>query len=192
MSSTNRSKSRELHIADYYITPQHEIHRFWEEFSRYEQFTSDIKILEPCAGGKIDSDEMSYVEVLKNFGFNNIDTIDIRDDSLAEIKGDYLKINCSQKYDLIISNPPFVISQEIITKALDDVKENGFVIMLLRLNYLEGKSRKEFWLNNMPKYIFVHSKRMSFTKDGKTDSIAYAHYVWQKGYKTEFSKIKVI
>ena len=32
----------------------------------------------------------------------------------------------------------------------------------------------------MPKYIFVHHQRMSFTEDKKTDSIEYAHFVWQK------------
>ncbi|HBF3986180.1 TPA: hypothetical protein KOD80_004273 [Clostridioides difficile] len=44
----------------------------------------------------------------------------------------------------------------------------------------------------MPKYIFVHNRRMSFTDDGKTDSIEYAHFVWQKGYNPKFSQLKVL
>ena len=44
----------------------------------------------------------------------------------------------------------------------------------------------------MPEYIFVHHKRMSFIEGGGTDSVAYAHYVWRKGYYPEFAKIKVI
>lgn len=44
----------------------------------------------------------------------------------------------------------------------------------------------------MAKWIYVSHKRMSFTDDGKTDSIAYAHYIWKKGYKTDYAKIKVI
>ena len=44
----------------------------------------------------------------------------------------------------------------------------------------------------MPKYCFVHHRRISFTDDRKTDSIEYAHFVWQKGYNEQFTQLKVI
>lgn len=195
MSSTNRSNSRDFHISDYYITPINEIINFLNEFNKHEDILlkPNTLILDCCAGGDL-KHPMSYPEALKQTGvsLNNISTIDIREDSLAEIKADYLTYDCKNKYDVIITNPPFSLALPIIKKALNDVKNNGFVIMLLRLNFLEGKSRFNFWQQNMPKYIFVHHKRMSFTDDGKTDSIAYAHYCFQKGYCPEFAKIKVI
>ena len=40
----------------------------------------------------------------------------------------------------------------------------------------------------MPKYVFVHNRRMSFAEDGKTDSIEYMHAVWQKGYRSKFTQ----
>jgi hypothetical protein len=137
---------------------------------------------------------MSYPEALKQIGINpkNITTIDIRNDSLTEIKGDYLKLDCKNKYDVVVTNPPFNLAREIIEKALDDVKDNGFVIMLLRLNFFGGKLRKDMWDKQMPKYAFVHHRRMSFTDDGKTDSIEYCHMVWQRGCCPEFTKLKVI
>jgi hypothetical protein len=98
------------------------------------------------------------------------------------IKADYLTFYSKYYYDMIITNPPFNIAIDIMNKALDDVGYGGFVIMLLRISILESKKRFEFWKNNMPKYIFLHHKRMSFTDNGKTDSDAYAHFVWQKGY----------
>ena len=192
MSSTNRSNARQSHIADYYVTPIDKIVEFLNEFDKCDDvFRKDIKILDCCAGGS-DSHPMSYPEALKRFGVSSVDTIDIREDSLATTKGNYLDINCKGKYEVIITNPPFNISMDIINKAIEDVSEGGYVIMLLRLNYLEGKGRKEFWDKNMAKYIFVHSKRMSFTDDGKTDSVAYAHYVWKKGENPEFAMVKVI
>lgn len=191
MSSTNRSNARNEHVADYYVTPIDKIVEFLNEFEQVESLDKNMKILDNCSGGDVNH-PMSYPEALKQQGFNNIHTLDIREDSLAQIKDDYLHIDCKNTYDMIITNPPFNISLDIIKKALDDVKDNGYVVMLLRLNYLEGKTRKEFWKNNMAKYIFVHSKRMSFTDDGKTDSIAYAHYVWQKGYNTNFALTKII
>ncbi len=95
---------------------------------------------------------------------------------------------------MIITNPPFDISREIIRKAMSDVEDNGFVIMLQRVNFMGGVTEnRKFWEEmGMPRYIFVHRKRMSFTGDGKTDSIEYAHYVWQKGFNPEFSKLKII
>ena len=122
-------------------------------------------------------------------------TIDKRYDSKADIKTDYLKYDLLRYYEkpsMIITNPPFSLSLPIINKALSEVEDGGFVIMLQRLNFMGSKSRFDFWKGNMPKYIFIHHKRMSFTGNGKTDSIEYCHYVFQKGYKGKFSKLMVI
>ncbi len=194
ISSTNRSNARDFHISDYYRIPIVKIKEFLNEFSKYEDiFNSKIKILDPCAGGD-NTNQMSYPTAIQEFLNQEIstETIDIRDDSRANLKQDYLRFQPKEKYDVIITNPPFNLSLDIINKALSDVREGGFVIMLLRLNYLGGKIRQELWRNNMPKYVFVHNKRMSFTDDKKTDSIEYAHFVWQKGYNPNFSKLKVL
>lgn len=194
MSSTNRTDARKKHVSDYYITPTDKIVDFLNEFNKHEDiFTKDIHILDPCSGGD-DKHSMSYPEALKQIGVNstNIDTIDIRKDSLADIKGNYLEIDCKNKYDIIITNPPFNIARDIIEKALNDINDDGFVIMLLRLNYFGGKLRKDMWDKQMPKYAFVHNRRVSFTDDGKTDSIEYMHCVWQKRYYPEFTQLKVI
>jgi hypothetical protein len=191
MSSTNRSNKRDNHVLDYYVTPIEKIKEFIDEIVQYENDIFEGSILDPCAGGD-SSHPMSYPTALQQCGYNNIYTIDIRDDSLADIKGNYLTMKLDFKPDTIITNPPFMIAREIIEKALNDVAENGFVIMLLRLNFFGGKLRKDLWDKHMPKYCFVHHRRMSFTDDGKTDSIEYAHFVWQKGYNPEFTYIKVI
>lgn len=193
MSSTNRSDARLKHIADYYVTPVNRIVDFLNEFNKCDDvFRNDVLILDPCAGGD-DDNEMSYPVALKTLNPKlNIDTCDIREDSRSKIKGDYLKLNCKNKYDVIITNPPFNISLDIINKALSDVKEGGYVIMLLRLNYFGGKVRQGLFKKHMPKYCFVHSKRMSFTQNGKTDSIEYCHMVWKKGECPEFTLLKVL
>lgn len=191
MSSTNRSNTRDSHIADYYVTPVDEVFKFLNEMTQAEPNILQGNILDSCAGGDVNH-PMSYVKALNDIGIKNIDTIDIREDSLAEVKGDYLKLNCKNKYKLIVTNPPFKLAREVIEKALDDVIDGGFVIMLLRLNFLGSKQRFDMWQKQLPKYIFVHHKRMSFTDNGKTDSIEYAHFVWQKGCCPDFSQLKVI
>ncbi|MEC1714736.1 hypothetical protein [Schinkia azotoformans] len=196
MSSTNRSGVSYMErksISDYYRTPIEKIDEFLKELLIIEPEVLKGEILDPCAGG--DSVfPMSYPQALINIGVkqSSIRTVDIRDDSLAEIKADYLSYEIKEKPKVIITNPPFLIAQEIIEKALQDCAENGFVIMLLRLNFFGGKKRKELWERSMPKYCFVHHRRMSFTDDGKTDSVEYAHFVWQKGFNPVFAEIKII
>jgi len=58
------------------------------------------------------------------------------------------------------------------------------VVMLQRLNWLGTQKRKTFWDNAPLKHIYIHHKRPSFTPDkpNKTDSIEYAHFVFQKSY----------
>lgn len=192
MSSTNRSKARDAHVSDYYVTPVDSIVLFLNDFKRCEEINESASILDPCAGGD-DRFPMSYPEALRQVGFTGpIETIDIREDSQANIKGNYLEMDCKGKYDLIITNPPFNHALEIIQKALDDVKDGGYVVMLLRLNFFGSQARKTFFDQYLPKYSFVHCKRLKFTNTGGTDSIEYMHTVWQKNYYPEFTKLKII
>ena len=197
MSSTNRHNAEKRHIADYYVTPVKDIITFLGALD--EEVSLDIwdkTILDPCAGGD-PSHDMSYPKALREYyaipdDWNGIKTIDIREDSLAETKCNYIETKLDYKPFLIISNPPFNQAIEFIKKALDDVEDGGYVAMLLRLNFLETKARKDFFDNYMPTWIFVHHKRMSFTDAGGTDSVAYCHMVWKKNDYPKFAKIRVI
>lgn len=195
MSATNRGSTR--HKNDYYVTPVDSIHDFLNAFEIDEPSVFDLSdskvILDPCAGGDSVND-MSYPKALEERGIpsDNIVTVDIRDDSPAETIADYLGLELTVKPDVVITNPPFILAREFIEKALDDVAEGGYVIMLLRLNFFGSKKRRDLWRNQMPKYSYVHSRRMSFTDDGKTDTIEYQHLVWQKGHFPSHTKLKVV
>lgn len=193
MSSTNRSEARQEHISDYYITPIFVIQNLLNNIIKLYPFIFCTNILDPCAGGD-STTKMSYSEALISIGVNKqrITTVDIRKDSKAEIVHDYLTLNCKNKYGIIITNPPFNIAQQVILKSLDDVVTGGLVIMLLRLNFFGGKSRKrELWDYYIPERCFVHSSRISFT-GGRTDSIEYMHCIWRKGYKHKHTKLQII
>lgn len=211
MSSTNRSNARNEHISDYYVTPIADIELFLEKFDEFYPLDWGYsKILDPCAGGNHEIRDkhgikeayhpMSYSTAIHNvFGeYCNVNNIDIRSDSLAETKGDYLTMDVKKfRPDIIITNPPFNLAVPIIEKAIEDVSDNGYVIMLLRLNFFGSQSREEFFKKYMPESVFVHHIRIGFTdkkdsngytvfdKDGNprrgsTDSIEYMHAVWNK------------
>ena len=202
------------------MTPTEDIETFLKEFQKVEPLDwTSLKILDPAAGGNNEvrdemglrelRHEMSYPTALTNlYGECNIDTYDIREDSFAVHKENYLQAELNYEPDIIITNPPFSIAMDVVNKALRDVKQGGFVIMLLRLNFFGSKERFKFFKEHMPKYVFVHHKRMSFfekkkegvilfdktgnPRRGATDSIEYCHMVFQKGNYSEFAKLKVI
>jgi 23S rRNA G2445 N2-methylase RlmL len=161
MSSTNRSKAREQHVSDYYITPVQDIETFLQQVYRdrcVDLFHANYKFLDPCAGGD-KAHPMSYPTALQNIGFKGqIDTIDVREDSPAKMHGDYLHFKPKQKYDVIITNPPFNLAIAIIEKALQDVMDKGYVIMLLRLNFLALSAEKNF-LKKICLYIVMFIAR---------------------------------
>ena len=188
---------KERNPYDYYQTPINELEHFLEELSKVDTtiLPSIKKILDPCAGGDSTIGQlMPYPLCLRKILPNaEIDTNDIREESYSKIKSDYLSSDFKTgKYDMIITNPPFNLALEIMSKAIDDVGENGYVVMLVRVSFLGSQRRKTFWDTNMPKYIFYHHKRMSFVPGGKTDNSEYMHVVFQKGYKENYSKIYVI
>lgn len=125
-------------------------------------------------------------------------TMDIREDSMADHRGfDFLNEDASRAFpgvafDAVISNPPFALAAEFVIQGLKMVISGGYVVMLLRLNFLGSEERNEWLMAHPPKWIFVHSKRMSFTPDNKTDSIEYAHFIWQAGFRPFGSKTIVL
>ena len=198
MSSTKRGSERE--VSDYYKTPVPVIVDFLAQWA-FDDFGGTFPfahILDPCAGGIIGKQEMSYPVAINKCGelfpsLRHITTIDIRSDSPAEHKIDYRMSGKSiTSYGLVITNPPFFLAQEIIEKALQDVSPEGYVVMLLRLNFFGGFKRLDFWQRHMPWRCYVHSKRIGFTDDGKTDSIEYMHCIWRKNVKPDATQLKIL
>lgn len=191
MSRTTIKRAR--NVQDYYVTPLKTINNFLAKFQELEPSFNFVNanILDPSAGGCI-TNIMPYPVALEALGCHRITTVDIRSDSLAQIKTDYLKWYPTESYDMVISNPPFAEALNFVAAAIEDVKDNGFVIMLLRLNFFGSISRRYYLQNNMPKYTIVHSSRPRFLNNGNTDSCEYAHFIWQKNHNADFTKTYII
>ena len=90
----------------------------------------------------------------------------------------------------IVTNPPYKYAKEFVEKALELVDVGRYVCMFLKVLFLESRSRKELFIKFPPKVIYVSSSRINCAKNGDFDTytssaIAYAWYVWQKGYNGE-------
>lgn len=88
----------------------------------------------------------------------------------------------------IITNPPYKYAQEFCEKAIE--LTGNKVAMFLKLTFLEGQKRKKFFEKYPPKVVYIYSKRKNCAKNGDfekypSSAIAYAWYVWEKGFKGE-------
>lgn len=201
MSSTNRGAVRQEF--DYYATPPDEIRRFLTAWQEDEPGLQGVvkNILDPCAGGNIAPVQWeykpgkvltapptapAYPSVLPEyFPGALMRTMDIRGDAPVHFCADFLSVEGAAAWrgkELVITNPPFLVALEFIQRALECVRFGGWVVMLLRLNFFGSAKRKPFFDQHMPERVYVHNKRMSFTPDGKTDSVEYMHAVWRKGH----------
>jgi hypothetical protein len=157
MSATNRGAARKPY--DAYQTPPEVV----EAMMREIVWGRSPTIMEPCAG------QGNIVRVLHEY---------LPDAEITEMdiqRGqDFLKADIHERYDFIVTNPPFMLAKEFVDKSL---RVANCVVMLLRLGFLAGQKRREWWRRNPPTALFVLSKRPSFTGQG-TDSTDYAWFVF--------------
>ncbi len=90
----------------------------------------------------------------------------------------------------IVTNPPYKYAQEFVEQALSKVDEGRKVCMFLKVLFLETQKRKELFIKYPPKVIYISSSRINCAKNGdfktyNSSAIAYAWYVWVKGYRGE-------
>lgn len=108
-------------------------------------------------------------------GFGDPEPLDFLKETLEGFEGD------------IITNPPYSMGLEFISRALESVRPGGKVAMFLKVQFLEGQKRGEFFKHTPPRTVYISRSRLACFKNGdmsqKAESaIAYAWYVWEKGF----------
>lgn len=176
MSSTNRGGQR--NADDFYRTEHHVTRGVLRHLTRGP-------ILDPCCGDGAILDAAKETWGLSTMQLCGIEIDEPRGMATRE-KGYVCGVRdalheTSWPHEwrrLIITNPPFSLAEDFVRRALAEAKPvGGTVAMLLRLAFLESVKRGAFHKEH-PSDVYVLSKRPSFTEDGKTDSCAYAWFVW--------------
>ena len=144
-------------------------------------------ILEPACG------EGHISEVLKsNYPNSEIVSTDLVDRGYGSGGVNFLEHTYDRTFTNVITNPPFKYMREFVEKALEISNEK--VMMFGKIQFLEGKRRKEFLMNSPLKYVYVFSERQNPLRNGKSvdengkkwsSTMCFAWYVWEKGYQGE-------
>lgn len=161
-------------VNDYYATDPKAMHLLLEQ----ESFNKNV--------WEVASGEGHLVNVLKDYG-HNVYSTDIINRGAQDDIIDFLSYQGEFDGD-IITNPPFKHAKEFVLKSLEVIPEGNKVAMFLKLTFLEGKSRKDFFINTPFKTLYVSSSRIVCAKNGqfeefKSSAIAYGWYVWEKGFQ---------
>ena len=175
-ASNHTDKEREEH--DFYATSPIAIDKL------YKTVELNCKNIWECACG-----EGHLAKKLVEYGYN-VKATDLINRGYGEGGVDFLA--CKDKFNGdILTNPPYKYAAEFTLKALDLVPEGNKVFMFLKLTFLEGKKRyDELFSKYPPKKIYVFSQRVLCAKNADFDgmktgggsAVAYAWYVWEKGY----------
>ena len=184
--TNHRKKKSEISPNDFYSTHSDSINTFLEEFlKKYIIY----EVWEPAAGrGNISS-------VLQKFGIKvfSSDLISRGENGLAfERDGhtifgniDFLQQKSlpNNDIDTIITNPPFSLAEEFIRKSIE-LHPKLFIIMYLKLTFLEGKKRYKLFQEYPPTEVWIHSSRQNCDKNGAEEfkngsAVAYAWFVWK-------------
>lgn len=176
-ASNHGSHQREEN--DYYATDPIAMELLLEK----ESFAQNIW---ECACG-----EGHLSKVLQSHGYN-VKSTDLIDRNFGEPGVDFL-CQTDQFDGDIVTNPPYKYAVEFVQKAIDLIPQGHRVAMLLKLQFLEGKSRRKLLEKYPPKYIYISSNRICCCKNGdfspeqrkNYSAQAYAWYIWEKGFQGE-------
>ena len=127
---------------------------------------------------------------LKDFGYDVVSS-DLIDRGYGDVANFLKTIEMPTDCNCIITNPPYKYATEFVKHSLELLKEGGLCAMFLKTTFLEGQKRyDEIFSTTPPIYVLQFSKRITCAlnadfKNCKSSAIAYAWYIWQKGYKGE-------
>lgn len=158
---------------DFYATEPNAL----EQLLKQEQFNNVWE----CACG-----EGHLSKVLIKHNIHGLST-DYIDRGFGQHGIDFLSFDVTEWAGDIVTNPPFKYSLEFVEKALRIINSGNKVAMLLRIQFLESKSRQQFLKINPPKTIYVSSSRIICAKNGefekyKSSAMCFCWFVWERGY----------
>ena len=175
---------KEREALDYYSTPTEEVTNILNTLNI--NFIGKT-ILEPSAGGG------HMLQGIKNYLTDNVNNVtiiatDIQDRGCKDIEAgsafDFLSDEYPYKdnIDYIIMNPPYSIIEPFVMRSLGIA--NKGILMLGRLQFLEGEKRFENILSEYPPTdIYVYVDRIACFKNGDisqkmSSAQAYAWFYW--------------
>lgn len=153
---------------DFYPTPEIATIKFLE----HEKFKGEI--WEPACG------DGAISKVLQDSGYFTVSS-DLIYRGYGEGGVDFLR--STYHTENIVTNPPFKLANKFVNHALTHASKK--VCFLLRLNFLESKTRIPLFRDFPFARLYVHASRIPFqvSPGSGSNAIAFAWFVWDYSHK---------
>ena len=180
LGSSNHSESERVKD-DFYATPKIAVDKLFLELEKLK-INLPKTIIEPSVGtGSI---AIPFCE--KEYSIIGFDIIDrgFPNTNVA----DWLTVSRPDIDNLaIVANFPYNKIQDHTEHSLSLLKDGEYLIELAKIQFLEGKARREMFNKNPPKYVLVFSERIKCLANGEntggSSAICFCWYIFQKGFK---------
>ena len=170
---------------DFYATQASTVNALIDKLEEYGIDLKDKIIVEPAAGAG---------DILKTFwkrndGYNKFLAYDIVDRGCPNCEiTDFLSVEeLPEESKAIVTNPPYAIAKEFVEHSLGLLETGEYCIMLLKIQFLEGKARRKLFETKQLKHVWVFSERQKCLKNnedtGGSSAVCYAWYIWQKDFE---------
>ena len=180
LGSSNHSESERVKD-DFYATPKIAVDKLFLELEKLKINLPKI-IIEPSVGtGSI---AIPFCE--KGYSIIGFDIIDRGFPNTNIV--DWLTVSRPDIDNLaIVANFPYNKIQDHTEHSLSLLKDGEYLIELAKIQFLEGKARREMFNKNPPKYVLVFSERIKCLANGEntggSSAICFCWYIFQKGFK---------
>ena len=168
---------------DFYATDPNSVKDLLDTYS-----ISGNSFYEPCCG------QGHIAKILKEY-YPNAEhyATDLIDRGYGIGDTDFLTADFDDKVDWIITNPPYSLAKEFVDKSLGIT--NKGVAMFLKIQFLEGQARRDWFKETPLKYVYVFSKRQDPLRDGQAlnpktgkkwgSTMCFAWFIWEHNYDGE-------
>lgn len=180
LGSSNHSESERVKD-DFYTTPKIAVDKLFLELEKLKIKLPEV-IIEPSVG----TGSIAYPFCEKGYSVIGFDIIDrgFPNTNIA----DWLTVSRPNIDNLaIVANFPYNKIQNHTEHSLSVLKDGEYLIELAKIQFLEGKARREMFNKNPPKYVLVFSERIKCLANGEnvggSSAICFCWYIFQKGFK---------
>ena len=179
-ASNHTEKEREKN--DYYATDPKALEIFLNKIKQ-DDIELHKKIWE-CACG-----QGHLSKVLEKEGYDVYST-DLIDRGYGKGNVDFLKLKPNIWCGDILTNPPYKYAKEFLEKAMQVTRQGAYIVMFLKIQFLEGQARKNTFRKFPPKYVYVNSSRQLCAMNGefkkyKATALCYCWFIWENGFRGE-------
>jgi len=182
-ASNHSDKEREVN--DFYATNPKTLEIFLD---RIEQDGIKLHHVWECACG-----QGHLARVLQQRGLLLLST-DLVDRGYGQGGVDFLADDLSNERATyggdILTNPPYKYAEEFVERAMTLLEDKNKLVLLLKIQFLEGQKRKGLFEKYPPKYVYINSSRQLCAMNGEFEkytatALCYCWFVWEKGYLGE-------